>query len=199
MKRRHACLALLAGLSVGSITPIGAVARANTPAVAETLAVAPAEIADGLPEVRLQGRMRFRWFGLHVYDARLWTVRPLREADDIVRQSYALELDYARRLEGKAIAERSLDEMKRLEPISEAQARDWLQAMRLAFPDVAPGDRLVGLHRPGRGVQFLHNGRITGEVADPRFARLFFGIWLSPASREPELRAQLLGNVVSSR
>ncbi len=153
----------------------------------------PMEIGDALPDARLQGGMRFRWFGLHVYDARLWTATPLRADDDLASRPYALELAYARRIEGKAIAERSLDEMKRLDAVSPAEAQEWLQAMRVAFPDVAPGDRLVGLHRPGRGVQFLHNGRVTGEVGERRFARLFFGIWLSSASREPVLRAQLMG------
>jgi hypothetical protein len=177
-------------------------ARANnspSQSAAPAATQAPAEIRDALPDVRLQGSMRFSWFGLHVYDARLWTVTPLREGDDLVSRPYALELDYARRLEGKSIADRSLDEMKRLEPIGAADAQDWLKAMRIAFPDVAPGDRLVGLHRPGRGVQFLHNGRVSGEVADTRFARLFFGIWLSSSAREPALRAQLLGVGATTR
>ncbi len=163
------------------------------PVRANALPMMPMEIGDALPDARLQGGMRFRWFGLHVYDARLWTATPLRADDDLASRPYALELAYARRIEGKAIAERSLDEMKRLEAVSPAEAQEWLQAMRVAFPDVAPGDRLVGLHRPGRGVQFLHNGRVTGEVGERRFARLFFGIWLSSASREPALRAQLMG------
>ncbi|RZS46896.1 chalcone isomerase-like protein [Sphaerotilus mobilis] len=169
------------------------------PAFANTPPVMPIEIGDALPDARLQGGMRFRWFGLHVYDARLWSGTPLRQDDDLASRPYALELAYARRLEGKAIAERSLDEMRRLEVVSAAEGQEWLQAMRVAFPDVAPGDRLVGLHRPGRGVQFLHNGRVTGEVGERRFARLFFGIWLSSASREPVLRAQLLGLETASR
>ncbi len=190
--RRRALQRLVAASVAATLTrPMKALA--NTPPVV------PTEIGDALPDARLQGSMRFRWFGLHVYDARLWTGAPLRQDDDLDSRPYALELDYARRLEGKAIAERSLDEMRRLETISASDAQAWLQAMRIAFPDVAPGDRLVGLHRPGRGVQFLHNGRVTGEMPDRRFARLFFGIWLSSASREPELRAQLLGNVTATR
>lgn len=172
--------------AVANTPPATGVARDGAPAM-------PLEIGDALPDARLQGGMRFRWFGLHVYDARLWTATPLRVDEDLASRPYALELAYVRRLEGKAIAERSLDEMKRLEAVSTAEAQEWLQAMRVAFPDVAPGDRLVGLHRPGRGVQFLHNGRVTGEVGERRFARLFFGIWLSSASREPALRAQLMG------
>jgi hypothetical protein len=33
----------------------------------------------------------------------------------------------------------------------------------------------------------------VGEVRDATFARLFFGIWLSPRTSEPQLRAALLG------
>jgi hypothetical protein len=42
------------------------------------------------------------------------------------------------------------------------------------------------------GVEFWVNGQRTGAVADPQFARLFFGIWLDERSSQPRLRSQLL-------
>ena len=36
--------------------------------------------------------------------------------------------------------------------------------------------------------------KVVGEVADPEFARLFFGIWLSPNTSEPSLRQALLAS-----
>lgn len=36
--------------------------------------------------------------------------------------------------------------------------------------------------------------KVVGEVADPEFARLFFGIWLSPNTSEPALRQALLAS-----
>lgn len=83
--------------------------------------------------------------------------------------------------------------MRRIGPFSESQAQDWLQAMVVAFPDVRAGDRLLGVHLPGRGAQFYYNGRPTSEIRDPEFARLFFGIWLSEQTPAPKLRAALLG------
>jgi len=44
-------------------------------------------------------------------------------------------------------------------------------------------------------VRFLLNGKPYGEVRDPEFAPLFFGIWLSPATSEPALRQSLLAQV----
>ncbi|MGP1684941.1 MAG: hypothetical protein ACTS8S_21670 [Giesbergeria sp.] len=41
-------------------------------------------------------------------------------------------------------------------------------------------------------MRFLFNGQAHGQIDDPLFARLFFGIWLSPQSSEPTLRAALL-------
>jgi hypothetical protein len=58
---------------------------------------------------------------------------------------------------------------------------------------VHAGDRITGVHRPGEAAVFFVNGRGVGEVRDARFAQLFFGIWLSPRTSQPALRASLLG------
>ncbi len=47
--------------------------------------------------------------------------------------------------------------------------------------------------RLSRRAVFLVNGSVTPEINEPDFARRFFGIWLSPATSAPTLRAQLLG------
>lgn len=59
---------------------------------------------------------------------------------------------------------------------------------------VVPGDRLVGLHRPGNATHFCHNGRLTATIEDGEFAALFFGIWLSSRTPAPALRAALYGD-----
>ena len=40
---------------------------------------------------------------------------------------------------------------------------------------------------------FFLNGQPRGDAPEAEFARLFFGIWLSPRSSEPALREALLG------
>jgi hypothetical protein len=96
-------------------------------------------------------------------------------------------------LSGRRITSSSLSEMRRLGPVSDEQARRWEQAMRRIFPDVQAGDRLTGVQWPGESARFFHNGQPRGELLDAEFTRLFFGIWLSPRSSEPDLRRQLLG------
>jgi hypothetical protein len=153
---------------------------------------APVEVQTELPGARLRGRGTLRFFGLHVYDALLWTA-PDFVANELERSPLALELRYARALRGPLIAERSLEEMRRVGEFETSQAERWLRAMKELFPDVGAGDRITGVHRPGEGARFHVNGRLAGEVRDALFARLFFAIWLSPRTSEPKLRAALLG------
>jgi hypothetical protein len=152
----------------------------------------PAAAPTPLAELRAAGSGSYTWWGFTVYEASLW-VAPGFDAADLARQRYVLELKYARAFKGSDIAQRSLDEMRRIGTFSEAQGQRWLQAMQRAFPDVRPGDRLLGVHEPGRGAQFYANGRPTAEIADARFAELFFGIWLSEQTSAPQLRLALLG------
>jgi hypothetical protein len=187
---RRVVLTRLAGgaLALAALAP----ASGALPGAPIAPAEPPPELQGLIGGVRLQGQMRLRWFGLHVYDGRLWSAERVGAADYAGRE-FALELAYARRLQGTAIAERSLDEMRRIAEFSDAQAELWRAFMREAFPDVQAGDRLTGWHRPGVGVRFFHNAQPTRALADAGFASRFFGIWLSPRSQAPALRQALLG------
>ncbi|MDP2065163.1 MAG: chalcone isomerase family protein [Burkholderiaceae bacterium] len=176
-----------------------ATARALALAVAMVLAVsAPAAASPGHPEIRsalpdatLSGQARLRVWGFEVYDAALW-VAPGFQASDYTRHGFALTLQYLRDLDSSAIARRSIDEMRRVGSFDEAQATRWLAQLQTLIPDVKKGDRITGVSLPGGQVSFLLNGQATGTLRDPAFARLFFGIWLSPQTSEPRLRASLL-------
>ena len=170
---------------------LGWLAVAAVPAGAAALPLP--ELAPGLPGARLQGSGRLAFFGLHIYDIRLWVSEGFT-ALTYEQSPLAIEIEYARALAGHRIAERSLEEMQRIAPVPAAQGSAWLASMRQAFPDVRDGDRMTGLHRPGEGVRFFHNGKLRADVADPDFARAFFAIWLSPRTSEPKLRLALLGS-----
>ncbi|MDD0839401.1 chalcone isomerase family protein [Curvibacter sp. HBC61] len=144
-----------------------------------------------LPGVRAAGTATMRFLGLEIYQARLW-LSPGFQAEQYAELPLALELQYQRDFTGAAIAKRSLDEMKRIGDFSPEQGTRWLQQLQALLPDVKRGDRLMGLHQPGVGATFKMDGRAIGSVNDPVFSRLFFGIWLSPATSEPKLRQALL-------
>lgn len=176
---------LVAGTLLAALPLRGVRAQAAAPAL-------PPEVAADLPGARLQGQGRLRFLGLHVYDARLWVGAQVPGAD-WAAVPFALELQYARRLKGLLIAERSLKEMRRQGDIAEPVAERWLALMVELFPDVGEGDRITGVNQPGVGARFHVNGRLRGEPRELDFARMFFGVWLSPRTSEPDLRDALLG------
>ncbi|MDP1533874.1 MAG: chalcone isomerase family protein, partial [Rubrivivax sp.] len=104
-----------------------------------------------------------------------------------------LELVYARALQGRQIAARSMQEMSRQTPLDDSRAAAWEAELTRLFPDVSAGDRLTGVRQPGAPTRVFHNGQLRGEWQDPDLSRLFFGIWLAPQTSEPDLRRQLLG------
>lgn len=150
-----------------------------------------ADLRDLLPQHKLSGKARLTIWGFDVYDASLW-VTPGFKADKLTALPFALELAYLRDFTNADIAERSIVEMRRSATISDAQAKAWTVAMLRVIPNVKKGDRIMGVYRPGTGAAFLVNGKSAGEIMDAEFARLFFGIWLSPKTSEPKLRSALL-------
>lgn len=149
----------------------------------------PAPLLREAPDLRLLGKGEMRWFGLHLYDATLWSSGQSWSP----RQTYALDIEYAREISGKRIVDSSITEMRRLGVEDEDKLERWAEALARIFPDVKKGDRIVGVHRPGKGVSFYHQGEPTGSIEDTEFAETFFAIWLDPRTREPALRKALLG------
>ena len=149
------------------------------------------ELTGALPQAQRIGTGRLVVWGFQVYDARLWA-QPGFRAVNFDRAPLALELSYLRAFKAEEIAERSIKEMRRSQPVSDAQASRWIADLLRVIPDVRSGDRVMGVHQPGVGAAFWVNGKNTGEIQDAEFARLFFGIWLSPNTSEPKLRDALL-------
>ena len=142
--------------------------------------------ASGTPITGLErwGSGEFRRFGFLVYEATLWA------GDDPPRPPLALRLDYKRDIEGKAIAAASVKEMRRF-VADESLLQRWSQQMQRIFPDVKPGDHLLGVYGKD-GASFYQDDRLLGRIDSPGFADAFFAIWLDARTSAPELRAALL-------
>ena len=152
------------------------------------LAGAPfAAWATSDPTAGLQrwGSGEFRRFGFLVYTARLWA------GNDPLRPPLALQLTYQRNIAGAAIAEASVKEIRQLGLADEGTLARWGELMAGLFPDVRPGDAIVGEYRSA-GASFHFNGRLLGRIEEAAFARAFFAIWLDARTSAPDLRAALL-------
>jgi len=148
----------------------------------------PAAFTVAHPQLRPFGEATFRKWGLRVYDARLWI-----EADRWMPESpFALELRYAIRIRARELADRSIAELRRQGQHDESRLARWRDEMIRVFPDIAPGDTLVGVAVFGREARFYDGRRLLGTIADPAFTSAFFAIWLGEHTSEPALRGALL-------
>jgi Chalcone isomerase-like len=161
-------------------------------------APAYADTAPPLPTLMLQetqaelaplGAVRFRKFGFHVYDANLWAAAGKWSW----LTPFALDIRYARNIKGAALAQKSVEEMERVNAGDEAKRKKWGDIMEKLFPDVKDGDRLVGVHLPGKGAHFYNHDKLLGVVSDIEFSEAFFSIWLGSNTSEQSMRKKLLG------
>ncbi|GGP26123.1 chalcone isomerase family protein [Silvimonas amylolytica] len=143
----------------------------------------------GTPQLIGQGE--FSYLGFHIYNAALYST----EAPFVRPHPFALQLTYFKHISRERITESSLDELRRIygPSLSAATLGSWRQYMLSAFVDVDKGDQLTGVYLPGQGVRFYHGETETAHIDDASFATAFFSIWLDPATRDPALRARLLG------
>ena len=165
---------------------LAAVLLASAPAHASP--PLPVALAAEMPMLRPLGEGRLRWFGLHVYDSSLWVPGEAWSPEVV----FALDIRYAMSIKGRDLTRRSLEEMRKLGFSDPARLKRWEEAMDRVFPDIRPGDRLVGVSIPGREARFYSQERLLGTVPDAEFARAFFAIWLDEKTSEPGLRARML-------
>jgi Chalcone isomerase-like len=151
--------------------------------------VLPEAIAKDHMGLSVRGEGLLRFFGMKVYDARLWTAGKAHSFNDM----FALELVYDLGLKGKDIAERSVAEMRKQGFNDETKLMRWGAEMARIFPDIKKGDSLIGVFVPGKEARFFSREKLLASVPDPEFAKAFFDIWLSEKTSEPKLREKLLG------
>lgn len=146
-------------------------------------------VQDYLPNAQKVGEGRLTYMFWDVYDAQLYAPEGEWNPD----KPFALTLHYLRALDGDAIADRSVEEMRKQGYDDEVKLAAWHSQMREIFPDVVDGTELTGLHQPGEATKFYKDGQLIGSVRDTDFGRHFFDIWLSERTTEPKLRRKLLG------
>ena len=149
----------------------------------------PQPVLQDVPSLTPRGEGVMRFFGLKVYDVRLWTaMKPHAH-----HEPFALELVYDMSFKGADIAERSIKEMRGQGHRDEEKLKRWGAEMARIFPDIRQGDTLIGVSIPGKGARFYNREKFIATVADAEFARAFFDIWLSEKTSAPHVRVKLLG------
>ena len=159
------------------------------------LGITPAYALDHIrtyvPAAQKVGKGRLTYLFWDVYDATLYAPQGSWQEG----QPFALQLSYLREIEGKKIADRSVEEMRNQGIKDEVKLATWHAQMRKIFPNVDEGVRLTGVYTEKGETVFYKNDREVGRINDPEFSKAFFDIWLNEKTSAPDLRRKLLGVV----
>lgn len=109
------------------------------------------------------------------------------------RKPFVLSIEYYRDIKGAAIADRSVQEIRRQGFSDEIILAAWHSQMKAIFPDVQNGTTLSAAYIPGKETIFYRNGKRISAIKGDAFASHFFAIWLGQNTSEPSLRQALLG------
>lgn len=153
-----------------------------------TVAADRALLSEHIPHPEKVGEGSLTYLFWHVYDASLYA----SGGDWQSEPPFALSLTYQRALEGKKIADRSIEEMRRQGINDELKMASWHRQLSQILPDVDEGTVLTGVYTSDKTTVFYQSGTKLGEIADPDFGKHFFAIWLDETTSAPKLRKQLL-------
>lgn len=168
-------------MTLSLLLPIAFAAKARADVAPEVRAAvnAPAELGEGA----------FRWFGLKVYDAQLFT--PRGRGFDWERP-FALQLDYARKVRSEILLQASMDELARMEG-ARADHADIRAKLSRCLRDLKPGDRVVSAPRGANALDFWVNGTKTCRLQHAGIRDRYMAIWLSENARDQALARKLRG------
>ncbi|QFT74495.1 MULTISPECIES: hypothetical protein [unclassified Ruegeria] len=142
-------------------------------------------VTEELNDAQLRGTATFRYLGLPIYDAKLYTPKgaPFSWSEDI-----ALQLTYRKNIKKKALVNSTLDEMDRIG--RSAPVRDQLNR---CFKAVAKGDSYLAVSDGPDKVSFWLNGQKTCTMAYPGIKRSFMSVFLGDNTRSASFTRRLQG------
>lgn len=142
-----------------------------------------------VPDAAIVGRGVMSYAFWDIYEATLYAPAGVWDSSKPV----ALSIHYFRTLHGKAIADRSVQEIRQQGFNNEVTLAAWNSQMKAIFPDVENGTVLTAVYVPGKHTTFYKGADAIGVIKGDDFGQSFFGIWLAEKTSEPTLRRALLG------
>ncbi len=146
-------------------------------------------ISASVPNASVVGRGILSYVFWDVYEATLYA--PKGQFDPA--KPVALSIKYYHAINGKDIADRSVQEIRGQGFTDEVKLAAWNSQMKRVFPNVKDGTVLSAVYIPGKHTSFYDGRTPIGAIKGDDFGRLFFGIWLNEKTSKPELRRALLG------
>ncbi|WP_170602932.1 hypothetical protein [Ruegeria arenilitoris] len=147
--------------------------------------LAASPLAGALKDAQLRGTSTFRYLGLPIYDAKLFTPRggPFSWNED-----FGLQLTYRKSLKQKALVQSTLDEIERQGNKAPSQTQ-----LEQCFQAVSKGDSYLAISEGPNQVDFWRNGNKTCALSSLGIKRAFMSIFLGDDTRSANFTRQLKG------
>ncbi|NDF13593.1 MAG: hypothetical protein EB060_12375 [Proteobacteria bacterium] len=149
----------------------------------------------GKERLPLLGATQFRYLFFHVYSIALYGPKGVNTSAGILSDiPKKLVLRYHHRFTRDQIVKGGDEMMRRNPEVNFASIADAVSQMATLYMEsVHEEDEYAVVYQPGQGISLYFNGEFRGSVPGAEFARAYFGIWLSNASIDDEMRDALLG------
>jgi hypothetical protein len=142
-----------------------------------------------VPNAAVVGRGVLYYAFWDIYEATLYA--PKGRFDPM--KPFALSIKYYHAIDGKHIADKSVQEIRKQGFNDEIKLATWHTQMKAIFPNVKDGTVLSAVYQPGKQTIFYNGNKFIGSIRGDDFARLFFAIWLGERTSDQKLRRALLG------
>lgn len=138
-----------------------------------------------LSAAQVRGEATFRFIGLPIYEARLYTDAgaPLDWNRD-----FGIELEYMRNLTETDLVESTLKELDRLGSPIPVRAQ-----LTQCFDDVRKGDQYLAVSRGPNKIGFWRNGVRVCTLSHPQIKQRFMAIFVGDDTRSKSFTRQLKG------
>ncbi|WP_171124057.1 hypothetical protein [Ruegeria sp. HKCCA4707] len=147
--------------------------------------LAASPISQNLSNPQQVGSATFRFLGIPVYDAQLFTPNGAAFSWDA---DLGLKLTYRKTLKQKALVESTLEEMARQGNPAPSQS-----ALEGCYKAVGKGDSYIAISEGPNKVGFWRNGQKTCTLSYPGAKRAFMSIFLGTDTRSASFTRQLKG------
>jgi hypothetical protein len=177
-------------LSLGSLVSAEQVQRACRDDVCFLVSEKVADIP-----LTLRGISTFRYWGFRVYSGALY-VPASATVDSIVDEEIPkkLVLKYHRSLSVDQFIEKSQEALEKNPKVLEGEFQTSLSKMSSLYVPVQQGDSYTISYNPvDATMRLYYNDSWLGQIVDRKFARAYFGIWLSDYSVARDFTDELLG------
>jgi hypothetical protein len=139
-------------------------------------------------------------FGLHVYVAAIYVVKPTSDPHAILDSTAPIQLTlhFVRALSAGTLRDAwSEGFAKEGSPQQMAPLQERLARLQSWMTDVKPGQRMTFTRVPEEGLMFAIDGTSKGTLPGDDFARAFLAIWLGEHPPTIEVKKGLLGGACS--